>query len=48
MLVNFPANGAYILQTNIWKMKILICGFLFESTILKFDRLPLLDGIFSL
>ena len=30
------------------KNKILICGFLCKSTILKFDRLPLLASIFSL
>ena len=48
MLLNFPANGGSILQTNIWKMKILICGFLSESKILKFYRLTLLASILSL
>ena len=48
MLLNFPANGGAILQTNIWEIRIQICGFLCKSTILKFDRLPLLASIFSL
>ena len=48
MLLNFPANGGSILQTNIWKMKILICGFLSKSTILKSDQLTRLASIFSL
>ena len=48
MLLNFPVNGGSILQTNIWKMKILNCGFVSESKILKFDRLTLLASISSL
>ena len=48
MLLNFPANGGSLLQANIWKMEILICGFLSESKILKFDRLTPLASILSL
>ena len=48
MLLNLSANGGSIVQTNIWKMKILICGFVPESEILKFDRLTLLASILSL
>ena len=49
MLLNFPANGGAILQTNIWKLKIKFAAlFVLKSAILKFDRLPLLASIFSL
>ena len=34
MLVNFPANDGAVLQTNIWKFKIFICGFVCKTSFL--------------
>ena len=38
MILNFPVSGSSVLQTNIWKIKIFIPGFVCETSFLKFDQ----------